>query len=99
MIRFLEPKLSAIAPNIGEHKATIIDVKEIEMTGSLSLFYKNKIIGELRSAVFSPTFNKVIGIAMINKPFFNIDQSFEINIIDKSNKNIHKGKVCELPFV
>ena len=77
----------------------IIDIKEIEMTGSLSLFYKNKIIGELRSAVFSPTFNKVIGIAMINKPFFNIDQSFEINIIDKSNKNIHKGKVCELPFV
>ena len=29
MIRFLEPQLSAIAPKIGEHKATIIDVKEI----------------------------------------------------------------------
>ena len=41
----------------------------------------------------------VIGIAMIDKPYFNSDQEFEINLIDKSNKNIHKGKVCDLPFV
>ena len=29
----------------------IIDIKEIQMTGSLSLFFDNKVIGELRSAV------------------------------------------------
>ena len=77
----------------------IIDIKEIQMTGSLSLFFDNKVIGELRSAVYSPTFDKVIGIAMIDKPYFNVDQEFEINLIDKSNKNIHKGKICELPFL
>ena len=43
--------------------------------------------------------DKVIGIAMIDKPYFNVDQEFEINLIDKSNKNIHKGKICNLPFV
>ena len=77
----------------------IIDIKEIQMTGSLSLFFDNKVIGELRSAVYSPTFDKVIGIAMIDKPYFNVDQEFEINLIDKSNKNIHKGKICNLPFL
>ena len=77
----------------------IIDIKKIQMTGSLNLFFYNKIIGELRSAIYSPTFDKVIGIAMIDKPYFNVDQEFEINLIDQSNKNIHKGKICELPFV
>ena len=65
----------------------------------LNIFFENNIIGELRSAVYSPTFKKVIGMAMIKKPYFNKDQKFEINLIDKSNKNIHTGKVCELPFV
>ena len=77
----------------------IIDINEIEMTGSLNLFFENNIIGELRSATYSPTFKKVIGIAMIKKPYFNKDQKFEINLIDKSNKNIHTGKICELPFI
>ncbi len=77
----------------------MIDINEIEITGSLNLFYDNNIIGELRSAVYSPTFKKVIGMAMIKKPYFNKDQKFEINLIDKSNKNIHSGKICELPFV
>ena len=61
----------------------VIDMKEIEMTGSINLFFDKK----------------VIGIAMINKPYFNIDQEFEINLMNKSNKNIHKGKICELPFI
>ena len=30
--------------------------------------------------VFSPTFNKVIGIAIINKPYFKESQIFKINI-------------------
>ena len=77
----------------------IIDINEIQMTGSLNLFYNNETIGELRSAVYSPTFKKVIGMAMIKKPYFNVDQEFEINLIDKTNKNIHTGKLCKLPFI
>ena len=77
----------------------LIDINEIEVTGSLNLFFENKQIGELRSACFSPKYDTVIGIAMINKPYFEVGQSFEINLIDKSNKNIHTGKICELPFV
>ena len=77
----------------------IIDINEIQMTGSLNLFYNNEIIGELRSAVYSPTFKKVIGMAMIKKPYFNVDQKFEINLIDKTNKNIHIGKLCKLIII
>ena len=76
-----------------------INISEIEVTGSLNLFFENKKIGELRSACFSPKYETVIGIAMINKPYFEVGQSFEINLIDKSNKNIHTGKICELPFI
>ena len=65
----------------------------------MNLFYQNKLIGELRSAVYSPTFKKVIGMAMINKPFFTIGQNFEINLGDKGDKSIHSGTVCELPFI
>ena len=94
-------KLKEIKRNGIEKKlmGVMIDINEIEMTGSLNLFTEGKIIGELRSAVYSPTFKKVIGIAMIKKPYFTVNQSFEINLIDKSKKNIHIGKVCELPFV
>ena len=43
-----------------------LDINEISITGSLDLVDKNNsIIGELRSACYSPHFKKVIGIAMI----------------------------------
>ena len=74
----------------------IIDMNKIQMTGSLNLFYNNETIGELRSAVYSPNF-KVIGMAMI-KPYFNVDQEFEINLIDKTNKILYR-KLCKLPFI
>ena len=45
-----------------------IDINEISVTGSLDLTDdNNKIIGELRSACYSPHFKKVIGIAMMQK--------------------------------
>ena len=50
----------------------IIDAKEISLTKSLEIKDENNnSVGELRSACFSPHFNKVIGIAMINKPFIH----------------------------
>ena len=55
----------------------------------------NNIVGFVRSAAYSPTFKKVIGIAMINKPYYNLSQTFKISI----NGTIFEGKVCDLPFI
>ena len=55
----------------------------------------NNIIGYVRSAAYSPTFKKVIGIAMINKPYWKTSQLFKIEI----NETIYEGKVCDLPFI
>ena len=43
---------------------------------------KNQIIGNLRSAAFSPTFKKIVGIAMINKEYCKKNEIFNINLND-----------------
>ena len=74
----------------------IIDVKEISLTKSLEIKDENNNpVGELRSACFSPHFKTVIGIAMINKPFWSPSQIVKIEI----NGKICNGKVCDLPFI
>ena len=74
----------------------IIDTNEISLTKSLEVKDdKDNNIGELRSACFSPHFNKVIGIAMINKPYCSPSQSVKIEV----NSKICNGKVCDLPFI
>jgi len=85
-------KLEGISKKItGVH----IDAKEISMSGSLNLRDdKNNKIGELRSACYSPKFKKVIGIAMMQKQFWNNSQSFKIDI----NGDTFSGKVCDLPL-
>ena len=73
-----------------------IDLTKILLTSSLEI--KNnegKIIGELRSACYSPHFKKVIGIAMMKKPHWNVDQIIKAKI----NGEICVGKVCDLPFI
>ena len=72
-----------------------IDTDNINMTQTIKLFNDDKkVIGELRSAVFSPSFKKVIGIAMILKP--NLDSlKFKIDI----NGKTVNGTVCDLPFI
>ena len=73
-----------------------IDAKEISVTGSMDMLDKdNKLIGELRSGSYNPMFKQVIGIAMVNKPYFKPSQEFKINI---NGKNFN-GKVCDLPFI
>ena len=68
---------------------------------SLRKFARHKVdenskkIGELRSGCYSPYFGKVIGIAMINKPFWEVSQTVKIEI----NKQTFDGKVCDLPFI
>jgi dimethylsulfoniopropionate demethylase len=73
-----------------------IDLKEINLTSSKDIYDENKtLIGELRSAAYSPKFKQVIGIAMIKKTFLNVSEFFNIEI----NERIYKGKVCSLPFI
>ena len=56
---------------------------------------ENNIVGYVRSAAYSPTFKKVIGIAMINKPYWDLKTQFKIDI----NEKIFVGTVCDLPFI
>ena len=73
-----------------------IDSNNIHVTGSINMYDKdNKLIGELRSGSFNPMFKQVIGIAMVNKPYFKDSQEFKIDINGKSCS----GKVCALPFI
>jgi dimethylsulfoniopropionate demethylase len=73
-----------------------IDHTDIDMYCEKTLFDDNNdIVGFVRSAAYSPTFKKVIGIAMINKPYWNLDHPFKIEI----NEKIYVGTVCDLPFI
>ena len=72
------------------------ETKEINLSNSLNIKNeKNEIIGDLRSACYSPFFGKVIGIAMMNSAYWNVSQSVKIEI----NNNTFTGKVCDLPFI
>ena len=74
----------------------IIDASEISVSKSIDLIDDNNgKIGELRSGVYSPYFKKVIGIAMLDKPYYKVSQLFKISI----NDSTFKGKVCDLPFI
>ena len=73
-----------------------IDSNKIDMYCEKTLFDdKNNIVGYVRSATYSPTFKKVIGIAMINKPYWNSKDQFKINI----DERLFVGTVCDLPFI
>ena len=67
-----------------------IDIsRTIEMTDN-----SKKVIGELRSAAFSPKFKKIVGIAMIKKEFCKELQKFKIMI----NEKPLDGEICNLPI-
>ena len=73
-----------------------IETNEISLTGSVNITNDDRnVIGELRSACYSPHFKKVIGIAMINEPFCKASVTGKVEI---GGKNIAL-KVCELPFI
>ena len=73
-----------------------IETNEISLTGSVNITNSDgNIIGDLRSACYSPHFKKVIGIAMINEPFCKVSETGKLEI---DGKNIVL-KVCELPFI
>ncbi len=73
-----------------------IDHNKIDMYCEKTLYDDNNdVIGYVRSAAYSPTFKKVIGIAMINKPYWEKKDQFRIEIDEK----IYVGTVCDLPFI
>tara|TARA_B110000438_G_C15808768_1_gene648638 strand:+ start:1636 stop:2748 length:1113 start_codon:yes stop_codon:yes gene_type:complete len=73
-----------------------LDNKNINISSSINIKdIDNNNIGELRSGVYSPHFNKTICIAMINKEYWNIKNDFQIKIFN----NYINSKLCELPFI
>ena len=73
-----------------------VETNKISLTGSVNIMNNDgNLIGDLRSACYSPHFKKVIGIAMINEPFCKTSVTGKVEI---GGKNIAL-KVCELPFI
>ena len=73
-----------------------IEGKTIDLAEEIVMFNsESKEIGRLRSAGFSPKFDKIVGIAMVEKGFWEISQKFKINI----NGNYIHGEVCSLPIL
>ena len=72
-----------------------IDLDKIEMMEERPLQNGKSLVGHLRSAVYSPHFKKVVGIAMIKKEYWDKKTPFELEINGKKSK----GSICELPLV
>ena len=73
-----------------------IELDSINLTGSIDITNnEGKLIGDLRSACYSPHFKKVIGIAMINEPFCKVSEAVKL-VIDGKKLIV---KVCDLPFI
>ena len=61
-----------------------IDTNKISLSGSVNITNSDgKLIGDLRSACYSPHFKKVIGIAMINEPFCKISVTGRLKLVVK----------------
>ena len=73
-----------------------IETKSINVSQSIPMLdLKDNVIGQLRSAAYSPNFNKVVGIAMVKKEFCNISEKFQI----KLNNISISGEICNLPIL
>jgi len=73
-----------------------IDIDKISLTKSLNIKNdKGNLIGELRSACYSPHFKRVIGIAMINKPYCKASETGKLEF-DGNSLTVN---VCDLPFI
>ena len=72
-----------------------IDLDQIEMMEERPLQNGKSLVGHLRSAVYSPHFKKVVGIAMIKKEYWDKKTTFELEISNKKSK----GLICDLPLV
>ncbi len=73
-----------------------INTDFIDASKAIELLDNNEnMVGELRSAAFSPKFKKIVGIAMIKKDFCRERQKFNIKI----DKKVLEGEICNLPII
>ena len=73
-----------------------IETDNISLTGSVDITnQEGKLIGDLRSACYSPHLKKAIGIAMIKEPFCKASETGKLEIEGKTLS----VKVCDLPFI
>ena len=71
-----------------------IETTKLNLTDVNLLNENNEIIGDLRSAAYSPDFKKIVGIAMVKKDYLNNKENFKMVINGKSID----GEICELPI-
>ena len=71
-----------------------INTKKLSPDNTKLYDKENHLIGEVRSAAFSPKFEKIVGIAMIKKEFYKDNKSFIIS----ENRKLIDGEVCNLPI-
>ena len=72
-----------------------IDLKFIDVAQGIPILdLKDNKIGQLRSAAYSPKFNKVVGIAMMEKKFWGFSKKFKITV----DGNFVSGETCNLPI-
>ena len=71
-----------------------IDLNQIEIMEERPLQNSSSLVGHLRSAIYSPHFKKVVGIAMIKKEYWDKKTPFELEIKGKKSN----GLICDLPF-
>ncbi len=73
----------------------LIDTDKIEVTEDTPLYNGDNIVGDLRSATYSPNLKKVVGIAMIKKKYWDKTIAIELRTTGQSSK----GKLYDLPIV
>ena len=73
----------------------LIDLDKIETTEEIPLYNGNNLVGNLRSATYSPNLKKVVGIVMTKKEYWDKKTPIELKIGDKKSK----GTLCNLPIV
>ena len=71
-----------------------INTDKLNLTDIDLINNDSKIIGELRSAAFSPSFKMMVGIAMVKSEYCKNKQGFKIK---SANKSVD-GEICDLPI-
>ncbi len=72
-----------------------INCKSLNITKDLNMIIKNEVIGQIRSAAYSPKFNKIVGISMVKTEYCKNLQKFQI----KLNNELINGEICKLPII
>ena len=72
-----------------------IDTTNLDLSNTDIFNNDNRVIGELRSAAYSPYFKKIVGIAMMKMEHCKIHGNIKMKIVNKSIN----GEICNLPII